>query len=289
MRCVTICIPLGSSRGTNFVGTQHDAESSSRSPRSDAGTHLTAVEPTRSQQSPNGERPLWAGQPPKAVISLDFEQAEIPESPSAIQGSPAMSVPSRHPSDGDSGGASAAITTITEAVAVYTEEDSSVEEQQDQEKEEQERERTVGDGGRFPPSRQSEAPISTSTLRVLKSSLVSTRQSPEVVQGCYAQTQTTSPIMLPAREVTCTESRSCIAIQDITFLRVEGQREAANGPESHFVTKIWLRPGAGIPSDLLHAYRRDVARRARLSTLRIRKPMSEEAGVVKVKTHACRR
>jgi hypothetical protein len=42
-----------------------------------------------------------------------------------------MSITSRHRSDGDSGEGSAAITTITEAVAAYTEEDSSVEEQQD--------------------------------------------------------------------------------------------------------------------------------------------------------------
>jgi hypothetical protein len=64
--------------------------------------------------------------------------------------------------------------------------------------------------------------------------------------------------MLPAREVTCTES--CIGIQDITFLRVEGQREAADTPEYQFVAKMWLQPSAGIPSNLVHIYRRDVAR-----------------------------
>ncbi len=133
---------------------------------------------------------------------------------------------------------SAAITAIIEAVAAYTEEDGSVEEQQDQVEAEQEREGTIGDGGRFPPSRQPEAPISTSTVRILESSLVSARQSPKVVQVYHARTQTTSPIMFPAREVARTESGSCISIQDITFLRVEGQREAAGGPEYQFVTKI---------------------------------------------------
>jgi hypothetical protein len=54
------------------------------------------------------------------------------------------------------------------------------------------------------------------------------------------------------------------------------------------MAKMWLRPGAGIPSDLLHVYRRDVARQARLATLRTRKRMSEEAGVVKVKRRAAR-
>ena len=183
MRCVTIYIPPGSSRGTNFGGAQDDAESSFRYPRSDARTHLAIAKPTRSEPPPYSERPLWAGQPLEAVNNLDLEQAEIPESPSAIQGCLAVSIPSRHPSDGDDGGGSAAITAITETVAVYTEEDSSVEEQQDQVKAEQEGEGTIGDGGRFPPSRQPEAPILTSTVRVLESSLVSTRHSPEFVQG----------------------------------------------------------------------------------------------------------
>ena len=95
--------------------------------------------------------------------------------------------------------------------------------------------------------------------------------------------------MLPGREVACTESRSCIGTQDIHFLQVEGQREAADGPEYQFVAKMWLQPGAGIPSNLLHVYRRDVARQARLATLRTRKRMSEEAGVVKVKRSAARK
>jgi hypothetical protein len=223
------------------------------------------------------------------VNSLDLEQAEIPESPGAIQWCLAVSVPSRRPSDGDDGWGSAAITTITETVAAYTEEYSSVEERQDGVKAQQEREGTIGDGGRFPPSRQPEAPISTYTVRVRESGLVSTCQSPEVAQSHYARTQTTSPIMSPAREVACMESRSYISLQDITFLRVEGQREAADGPEYQVVAKLWLQPGAGIPSDLLHVYRREVARQVRLATLRTRKRRSEAAGVVKVKRSAARK
>jgi hypothetical protein len=154
------------------------------------------------------------------VNSIDLEQPEIPESSGAIQVCPVTSVPSRRHSDGDGSGGSVAATAITEAIAADTEEDSSVEEQQDQEKEEQEREGTNNDCSSFPPSRQPEALIPASTVPV-----------PEVVQGCRTQTQTASLIMLLAREVACTESRLCISIQDITFLRVKGQREAAYCPE----------------------------------------------------------
>jgi hypothetical protein len=277
-----------SSWGTNFGGAQDDAESSSRYQQSDLGTDPATANPTRPQSSLCGERPPWACPPPKAVNSIDLEQPEIPESSGAIQVCPAISVPSCRHSDGDGGGGSAAATAITEAIAADTEEDSSVEEQQDQEKEEQEREGTNNDGSSFPPSRQPEALIPASTVQVLESSLISQRRSPEVVQGYRTQTQAASSIMLPVREVACTDSGSCISIQDITFLRVKGQREAAYGPEYQFVAKMWLRPGAGIPSDLLHVYRRDVARQARLATLRTRKRMSEEAGVVKVKRRAAR-
>jgi hypothetical protein len=85
------------------------------------------------------------------------------------------------------------------------------------------------------------------------------------------------------------ESRSCISLQDITVPRVEGQRQAAGGPEYQFVAKIRLPPDAGTPSDLLHVYSREVARQARLATLRTRKRMSEAAGVVKVKRSAARK
>jgi hypothetical protein len=121
--------------------------------------------------------------------------------------------PSHSPNNRDDGGELAAITAITEAVAACTEEDSSVEEQQGQEKEEQEREGTNNDGGTFPSSGQPKAPN-------LESSLISARRSQEVVQGHCTRTQTASPIMLPAREVACKGSRSCIGIQDITFLQV---------------------------------------------------------------------
>jgi hypothetical protein len=224
------------------------------------------------------------------VNSIDSEQAEIPESPGTVQVCSAASGSSHHPNDRDGDGESAPITAITEAVVAYIEEDISVEEQQGQEKEEQEREETDNDGGSFPPRRQPKALIPTSIVRVLESSLTLARRSQKVVQGCCTRTQTASPITSPAREVACTESGSCIGIQDITFLRVEGQREAADGPEYQFVAKMWLQPGAEIPSNLLHVYRRDVTRQARLSTLRTRKTrMSEEAGVVKVKRSAARK
>ncbi len=221
--------------------------------------------------------------------SIDSGQAEIPESPGATRVRPVASGVSHRPYNRDACGELAAITAITEAGATYTEEDSSVEEQQGQVKEEREREGTNNDGGSSSPRKQPEAPIPTSTVRVLESSLVSACRSQEVVQGCCTRNQTASPIVLPGREVYSSKRRSCIGIQDITFLRVEGQREAADGPEYQFVAKMWLQPGAGISSNLVHVYRRDVVRQARLATLRTRKRMSEEAGVVKVKRSAARK
>jgi hypothetical protein len=43
---------------------------------------------------------------------------------------------------------------------------------------------------------------------------------------------------------------------------------------------MWLRAGASVPSDLLPVYRREVARKDRLATLRIRKRTSEEFDLV---------
>jgi hypothetical protein len=72
-------------------------------------------------------------------------------------------------------------------------------------------------------------------------------------------------------EAAYTRGGPCVSIQDIAFLHVEVQQETAHGPEYLFVGKLWLRPGRVGPSDLLQVYRREVARRDRLATLRTRK------------------
>jgi hypothetical protein len=199
--------------------------------------------------------------------------------------SPAASVRSRHHSDGDGGAGSTATAVITQALAASTETDSVVEEQQEQEQEKEGQEweemSSGGGGGGFPPSRQPDAPIPTSTIQLLESGMISERQSPEAVPDHHPGTQSASRIGSPTREAACTRSGPCVGIQDITFLHVEGERETARGPEYLFVGKTWLRPGAGVPSDLLQVYRREVVRKDRLATLRTRKRTSEEVDLVK--------
>ena len=71
-----------------------------------------------------------------------------------------------------------------------------------------------------------------------------------------------------------------MGIQDISVLHIEGLRETARGPEYLCVSQVWLQPGAGVPSDLLQNYRREVVRMDRLATLRPRNRMSEEVNSV---------
>jgi hypothetical protein len=197
------------------------------------------------------------------------QKSENPESPAGIQVSPAASVPSRHHSDENSGGESAVSIAIAQAAAAYAEEDRGVEEQQQQEQEkeeEQEREETNSAGGSFPPSRQPDAPAPASTIRLLESGMISECQSPEAVQGYDLQSQSTSRIVSPVRAVACAESGPRVSIRDITFLHVEGRREAAGGPKYLFVGKMWLPPGEGVPSELLEVYTREVAQKTRLAT-----------------------
>jgi hypothetical protein len=130
------------------------------------------------------------------------------------------------------------------------------------------------------PCTQPEAPISTFTVRVLESSLVSARRSQVAAQGYCTTNPDYQSDYVTSKGSRLYRSRTCTGIQDITFSRDKGQRGTADGPEYQFVAKMWLRPSAGILSNLVHVYRRDFARQARLSTLRTRKRMSEEAGVV---------
>ena len=268
----------GSSLCTDFSDAQSDTETSSRYLVSDSGAVLPTACPIRPQPFPVHNRLPRACQLSKAASGLDAEQVEIPEAPGAIQVGLASSIQHSNEDGGVGSGASAAITL---PVAACTVEGSSVEEQLEQENEEQQREETNSDSGSVASSRQPEAPILPSTIRVLEHSMIPERQSPEAVRDCCLRTQGASRNMSPAREAACTERRPCVSIQDITFLHVEGQRATPCGPEYQFVGKMWLRPGAGVPPDLLQAYRREVARQARLATLRTRKRTREEADVVK--------
>ena len=115
-------------------------------------------------------------------------------------------------------------------VAACTEEGSSVGEQLEQENEEQEWEETNSDSGSVAPSRQPDSLIPASTIRVLEYSMISERQSPEAVRDCCPRSQSASRNMSPVGEVACTERRSCVSIQDISFLHVEGQRATPYDP-----------------------------------------------------------
>jgi hypothetical protein len=52
------------------------------------------------------------------------------------------------------------------------------------------------------------------------------------------------------------------------------------GPEYQFVDKVWLRADAGVPFDLVRAYRTEVVQKDRLATLRPRKRPREEVSPV---------
>ena len=219
--------------------------------------------------------------------SLDLGQVEIPESPGAVQASPAASVQSSRHSDEDSS-AAAATAAITQAVSASTETDSVVEDPHEQEREKEEHgkgenewQETNGcrDGSLF--SRQLDALLPTSTIQLLGSSLCPDHQGPEPVPNHCPETRSASQIVSPTGEIACAGSGPCVSIQDITFLHIEGRRETACEPDYLCLGKMWLRPGAGLPSDLLQVYRREVAHKDRLATLRTRKRTCEESDLVK--------
>ena len=265
---------------TDLGGTQGDAGFPARDLRFDSGmANLATPSPTRLEPFPFDTRPPFACQPSKAVDSLDLGQVEIPESPGAVQASPTASVQSRH-SDEDSSAAAAAATTaaIAQAVPPSTETDSVVEDSHEQERDKEEHGKgekewqethSCSDGSL--PSRLPDALLPTSTIQLMGLSLGPDHQSPEPVPNHCLGTPSASQIVSPTGEVACAGSGPCVSIQDITFLHIEGRRETVCEPEYLCVGKMWLRPGAGLPSDLLQVYRREVARKDRLATLRTRK------------------
>ena len=239
---------------------------------------LATPSPTRLEPFPNDTRPPWACQPSKAVNSLDLGQVEIPESPGAVQASPAASVQSRH-SDEDSSAAAAAATTvaIAQAVPLSTETDSVVEDPHEQEREKEEHgkvekewQETISGRDGSIPSRQPDASIPASTIQLLEFGLCSDHHSPDAVPNHCPGTQGASQTVSPAVKFANAGSGPSVNVQDIAFLHIEGQRDAVGEPEYLCLGNMWLRPGAGLPSDLLQVYRREVARKDRLATLRTR-------------------
>ena len=192
-------------------------------------------------------------------------QVEIPESPGAVQASPAAGVQSHSDEDSSAAAAAAAtIAAIAQTVPPPTETDSVVEDRRKQEREKEEYERvekewqeTNSGGDGSIPSRQPDAPIPTSTIQLLEFGLCSDHHSPDAVPNHCAGTPSVGHIVSPTVEGACAGGGPCVSIQDITFLHVEGRRETVCEPEYLCVGKMWLRPGAGLPSSLLQVYRRE--------------------------------
>ena len=111
----------------------------------------------------------------------------------------------------------------------------------------------------------------------------------EAVQECRPRAQIESRAVSPARDFARPEGGIHVNVGDVTFLHVEGHRETASGPKYLFMGKMWLGADAGLPFDLLRAYTRDIARKDRLATLRIRKRTHEKADTVKAAWYAARK
>ena len=84
----------------------------------------------------------------------------------------------------------------------------------------------------------------------------------------------------PTEETTGSDGGTSVNINDISILRINGQRETPSGPEYRCLGEVWLRADLGVPSDLLRNYRRHVAQKDRLATLAKRKRATEEVDSV---------
>ena len=91
-------------------------------------------------------------------------------------------------------------------------------------------------------SGQPDASIPLSTIPLLATALVSEPQSLTAVPD-GTRSDCVARVASPAEELAITD-RPHINIQDVTFLRVEGQRETPRGPEYLFVGEMWLQPAA---------------------------------------------
>lgn len=261
--------------GTDFGDTQDDTVFSARDLRSSSGpTNLATPSSSRLEPSPFGNRPLGPNQPSQAVDSPALEEMEIPESPSTVRVSPAASV-GRHHNNSDSSEVPTATAAVTQVIPPHTEVEDQPEGQ------EQGQEEPVSSGSDLPPSRQPDTPIPSSPIPALESGTILESQRAEAVQECRPRAQIASRAVSPARDFAHPEGGTCVNVGDVTFLHVEGHRETTSGPEYLFMGKMWLGADAGVPFNLLRAYRRDITRGDRLATLRIRKRTSEEVDMVK--------
>ena len=246
--------------GTDFGGTQDDTVFSARDLRSSSEATNLAIPPSMLEPSLFGNRPFAANHPSQAVHSLGSEEMEIPESPSTVRVSPAASVERRHNNRNSSEGPTAT-AAVTQVIPPHTEVEDQPEGQ------EQGQEEPDSSGGDPPPSRQPDTPIPSSLIRVLESGTILESQSAEAVQECRPRAQTASRAASPARDFARPEGGICVNIGDITFLHVEDHRETASGPEYLFMGKMWLGADAGVPFDLLRAYRREITRGDRLAVV----------------------
>jgi hypothetical protein len=216
------------------------------------------------------------------VDSLGLEQMEIPESPGTVRVSPAAIIERRR-NDGSSSEGPTAITAVTQVVLAHTEvEDQLVGQERGQEEPD-------CSGSDLPPSSRPDTPIASSPIPVLESGTILEGQSAEAVQECTPRAQIASRAVSPAGDFACPKRGSSVNVRDITFLHAEGHRETASGPEYQFVGKIWLRADVGVPFDLLRVYRREIARKERLATLRTRKRPSEEVDIMEATEGSARK
>jgi hypothetical protein len=110
------------------------------------------------------------------------------------------------------------------------------------------------DGSDNVASTQSDATMPSSKSPLLTSQ----RPSPEAVRD-RPRNDNVAQVVSPAEEVAAVD-RPHIGIEDVTFLRVEGQRETHRGPEYLFVGQTWLQPTTVPTSGLVDAFRRDASR-----------------------------
>lgn len=204
---------------------------------------------------------------------------EIPESPSLVRVSPAASV-ERHRNNRDSNEGHTTTAAVTHVISPHTEVEDRPEGGQEE---------AYSSRCGLPPTRPPDTRIPLSPIPVLESGPILEGQSAEAVQECHPRARIASRAVSPARDFGRLEGGICVNLGDVNFLHVEGHRETATGPEYLFVGKIWLGADAGVPFDLLRAYRNETTRRDRLATLRMRKRMSEEVDIVKATGCSTRR
>ena len=142
-----------------------------------------------------------------------------------------------HHNNRDSSEKPTAIVAVTQIVAV----DTKVGDQPEgQEQAQEEPDSSEGDMNR---SRQPDVPVPSSPIPVRESDTFLEGRSVEADAGeCRPPARIASRAESPAMDFARPESGSCVNIVDVTFLRVEGHRETARGPEYLLLGKMRLAP-----------------------------------------------